>query len=127
MRTGGMVQLFPLQSMWQIATVMLALLVCDSLRADERIPDYLRDVRPILATHCFACHGPDAGARQAGLRLDQSESARQKLESGATAINPENVGGSELLRRIESVDTETVMPPPSTRKTLTADEKQLLR
>jgi mono/diheme cytochrome c family protein len=122
-----MVQLFPLQSIWQIATVMLALLVCDSLRADGRIPDYLRDVRPILATHCFTCHGPDAGARQAGLRLDQSESARQKLESGATAINPENVGGSELLRRIESVDAETVMPPPSTRKTLTADEKKLLR
>ena len=25
-----------------------------------------RDVRPILSEHCYACHGPDAGARKAG-------------------------------------------------------------
>jgi hypothetical protein len=32
-------------------------------------PDFVRDVRPILAEHCFACHGPDAGRRLAGLGL----------------------------------------------------------
>ncbi|MEO2088705.1 MAG: c-type cytochrome domain-containing protein, partial [Gemmataceae bacterium] len=32
---------------------------------------YNRDVRPILAENCFACHGPDSAARKAGLRLDQ--------------------------------------------------------
>lgn len=124
---GDRVRDFSLQSMGRIATVMLALPICASLRADEQIPDYLRDIRPILATHCFACHGPDAGSREAGLRLDQAESARQKLGSGATAIIPENVGDSELIRRIESVDADTVMPPPSTQKSLTAGEKRLLR
>ena len=26
-------------------------------------PEFNRDVRPILAEHCFACHGPDAADR----------------------------------------------------------------
>ena len=40
----------------------------------ERI-DYNWQVRPILSDNCYRCHGPDAKSRQAGLRLDQQESA----------------------------------------------------
>src|SRR5262249_55229164 len=37
--------------------------------------DFSRDVLPILSAQCFACHGPDAGKRKAGLRLDVRASA----------------------------------------------------
>ena len=44
-----------------------------SLVTTGEAPDYQRDVRPILSDRCFTCHGPDAAARKAGLRLDASK------------------------------------------------------
>ena len=35
--------------------------------------DFNRDIRPILAENCLACHGPDKNKRKAGLRLDRRE------------------------------------------------------
>lgn len=89
---------------------------------DEQVVLYNRDIRPILADHCFACHGPDSASRQAGLRLDQREAA---IESGAlVAGDPE---ASELIRRINLPDEEDeAMPPPTGHKRLSEFQRELL-
>jgi mono/diheme cytochrome c family protein len=94
--------------------------------AAERVR-FNRDVLPILADNCFACHGFDRGARQAGLRLDQRAGATTKLESGTQAIVAGNVTASALWARVSSTDHDQVMPPPATGKRLTAAQRETLR
>ncbi|WP_291044551.1 PSD1 and planctomycete cytochrome C domain-containing protein [Dyadobacter sp. 50-39] len=74
---------------------------------------YNFDIRPILSDKCFACHGPDAKKREAGLRLDLAESAYAKLKDGkGVAIFPGKPEQSELYRRITSPDPSYQMPTP---------------
>ncbi len=84
-----------------------------------------RDVLPILAEHCFACHGFDEAHREAGLRLDLSESATSELPSGMRAVVPGNPSASELLRRVVHSDPEQRMPP-APGKTLSSQQIQTL-
>src|SRR3984957_16126503 len=88
---------------------------------------FARDVLPILSTHCFTCHGPDARSLKAGLRLDVFETATKKLKSGQHAVVPGNAKESELLARIFSDDENERMPPKSAKKRLSAAEKSLLK
>lgn len=83
--------------------------------------DFNRQIRPILAEHCFHCHGPDSNQRAADLRLDV------EAEAHRSAIQVNNADASELMVRIESQDPETIMPPPSLGKKLTAEQISLFR
>lgn len=74
--------------------------------------DFQRDVRPILANHCFKCHGPDDKARKAKLRLD---------------VRPEQDVLKEILLRIDHADVEERMPPSAAKKPLSAAQKKALR
>ncbi|MCC7375748.1 MAG: PSD1 domain-containing protein [Verrucomicrobiales bacterium] len=89
--------------------------------------DFLRDVRPILSSHCFKCHGPDEKTRKADLRLDTPEGAVAPAKSGRPAVVPGKVAESELIKRVESTDADEVMPPPATKHVLTDREKKVLR
>lgn len=92
--------------------------------AAEPTVDFRRDVQPILSEYCYACHGPDAAARQAELRLDTKEGAFRKespiLVAGKSAE-------SELVRRVTSTNADEVMPPASVKKPLSAKQIETLQ
>lgn len=92
----------------------------------ERIVGFNRDVRPILADACFACHGFDAKSRKAKLRLDTPEGA-YALRKDLTPIKPGSPEDSEVWNRIISPHADSVMPPPESKKTLTAAQKETIR
>jgi hypothetical protein len=86
-----------------------------------------RDVRPILAENCFACHGFDSKHREAGLRLDTFEGASSDRD-GSRGIVPGNLAKSAVWERIQSTDPDVVMPPPkSHKKPLTAAQRQTIK
>ena len=93
-----------------------------SLAAAAESPSFNKDIRSILVENCFSCHGADSGSRKADLRLDQRDAA---IESGAIA--PGDPDSSVMLDRIFSDDPEEVMPPPSLKKVLTSEQKELLK
>ena len=83
--------------------------------------DFNQDIRPLLASKCYACHGPDEEGRKAKLRLDIREDA---LENDIIA--PGAVEDSEFHYRIRSDDPDEIMPPPESHASLTEAEKDLL-
>ncbi len=108
---------------------LLALLLLPAAGpASTDVPvQFNRDVRPILADNCFACHGFDAKARKAKLRLDISEGAFAVTKGGTIPIKPGDPQASAVWSRINAEDPEEVMPPPHTRKKLTAAQKETIR
>ncbi len=87
---------------------------------------YNRDVRPILSDKCFGCHGMDSKNRKGDRRLDTLEDAMAEKE-GVRAIVPGDLEKSDAWTRILSEDKEEVMPPPKFKKTLSKEEKDILR
>ena len=106
--------------MSRISPLLAALLA--TLPAFGAKVDYNEDVRPILSENCFYCHGPDGNKRKAKLRLDVRDAALEKK-----AFVPGDAGASELIKRLASTDSDEVMPPPDSHRTLTAAQKEILK
>jgi hypothetical protein len=109
------------------AAIALARLAAAQTPGAAAPVQFNRDVRPILAEHCWKCHGVDARARRAGLRLDVREEAVKPADSGVAAIIPGDPGASELLRRVTAADGSERMPPEGSARGLDAAEIDVLK
>ncbi len=111
--------------------IITAALLFPALLRAETAPDFAHEIRPILSSHCFKCHGPDADERKGGkegaggLRLDTEDGARADL-GGSVALMPGKPGESELIARITTKEKDDLMPPVKSGKKLTAHEIDLL-
>ena len=119
-----------LNSYGQLYLLAAMLVSAASGVAQERLPttkvSYERDVVPILAQHCFPCHGPDQAARQATLRLDMRTAALEMRTNGA-ALVPGDAGASLIWQRVTSEDGDQRMPPVESGKKLLDEQRETLR
>ena len=88
-------------------------------QAPERV-EFHRDVRPVLAEACFACHGASEATRQAELRLDTADFIE-------THVRPGDAEGSPLFQRLTTEEPIGLMPPASSGRSLSAGQIQLVR
>jgi Protein of unknown function (DUF1553)/Protein of unknown function (DUF1549)/Planctomycete cytochrome C len=86
------------------------------------LPDFTRDVQPILERHCISCHGPVKA--RAGLRIDSATALHKGGDSGP-AVVPGKSGESRLLLAVLGAKDVAVMPPKGPR--LSLDEIATLR
>ena len=106
-----------------LTSLLLVFISTDIARSDDY---FSSKVRPILATHCFKCHGPDDKARQARMRLDLRDEATKLTRTMHRPIVPGKPDESELIARIFSKDAN-IMPPPHAKLALSNEQKQILK
>ena len=82
--------------------------------------EFNRDIRPILAESCLACHGPNETARQADLRLDTDDFI-------GTMVVPGDAEASPLFQRLTTGDSVARMPPASSGRSLTGAQVDAVR
>ncbi|MEM8937986.1 MAG: PSD1 and planctomycete cytochrome C domain-containing protein [Bacteroidota bacterium] len=102
------------------------------VQLNQQIPDsidYSLHVKPILSDRCFACHGPDKNAIEAGLSLNSAEDAYIALgdEKDRYGLVPGDSENSEVIKRIYTEDQGLLMPPPESNLVLSDYEKELLK
>ncbi len=91
-----------------------AVVACNQGTADEPTPTvdplefFEKEVRPLLAEHCYACHSVQARKLQAGLLVDSRAALLRGGDSGA-ALTPGDADASLLM---EAVRYESYEMPP---------------
>ncbi|MBX7166140.1 MAG: DUF1553 domain-containing protein [Pirellulales bacterium] len=78
--------------------------------ATERI-DYAAQIQPLLAAHCYKCHGPQK--QESGLRLDQKAAALNHPEAVyGPAIVPGKSAESVLIQAVSGTHADLERMPP---------------
>ena len=104
------------------AWVAAALACAGALPAEEQI-DFVRDIQPILSTHCYECHADTEV--EGGIRWDQ-KSALLGGDSGEVTVVPGKPGEGTLLAYVRGEGDER-MPPEGAGEPLSDAQIVLLK
>jgi mono/diheme cytochrome c family protein len=131
MTASSLLRVRTLTSVWSRSLLLSALLAATALSAPAKPApkpaagarvSYEKDVKPLLAARCYACHGN--GTRLGGLALDSREAL---LTGGQTHpdVVPGNSARSYLIQLVSGAVPGKVMPAKGPR--LTPGQIQVLR
>ncbi len=120
-------------SAWTLAAALLSVVAVTfeapdlsaRAQATPAVPpvSFNREILPILANNCFACHGPDEKKRETKFHFDTQEGMFAKRG----VIEPGNAAESLLVEKITDPNPKDRMPPPESGHTLTTRQIDLLR
>src|SRR5437867_3066179 len=85
--------------------------------------DFVKDIQPIFANHCYECHGPKK--QEHDLRLDQKTTATRGGESGPAFVAGKSAQ-SRLIQAVAGLETDLARMPKK-RDPLSAEQIGLLR
>jgi len=105
---------------------LLGLLTLAAPAAAQQKVDFQRDIRPILSSACFQCHGPDEKNRKADLRLDTKAGAFADRD-GTIGFVPGKPDKSAAYLRLSAEDAKKRMPPAKSGKTVSKQQTELIR
>jgi mono/diheme cytochrome c family protein len=94
-------------AVWMLAAVAFGT-ARSAPAAEAAKVDFATGVQPILAEHCYQCHGPDK--QESGLRFDLRAEALKGGDSGPLFVAGKS-SESEIVRRITAEDESERMPP----------------
>jgi hypothetical protein len=78
-----------------------------AVETEASLQHFEKKIRPLLAEHCWSCHGPDE--REGGLRLDSAEGVRRGSESGPVIV-PGKADESRIVQVVRRTG-DVKMPP----------------
>jgi mono/diheme cytochrome c family protein len=102
-----------------LCTSWLVLSAATEVRAEV---DYLSEVKPLLISHCVACHGPVR--QKGGLRLDTAVAIRKGGESGSAISR--NSPDESLLLEVLTGKAGFMMPPEGEGERLSESEVAII-
>ncbi len=89
-------------------TVAALIALANPVRAQAPPVEFARDIRPILESKCFSCHGSEK--QKSGLRLDLKVKAFEGGDTGPVIV-PGKSSESDLIDRVLSDEADVRMPP----------------
>ncbi|MCP4853235.1 MAG: DUF1553 domain-containing protein [Fuerstiella sp.] len=111
----------------EMCVFILASMAVSPVAAQEEKVNFGRQIRPLLAEKCFACHGLDGETRSTEFRMDTKDGLFAPLESGGVAIVPGDLDASIIYQRLTTDDMDAHMPPVDAEKQFSKNEIDLVR
>lgn len=112
---------------WLFATTFVVSIalpgVSISAQSTTTTIDYKTEIKPLLKTHCFACHG--SLKQESTLRLDSGKSIFKGGEIGPAVITGNSA--DSLLYQVLTKDADIEMPPAGQGRKLKTEEIQLIK
>ena len=93
MTTANRLEMF--RAVMLLCLIWLSASTSKASTMDVREPFFESKVRPLLAIHCFECHGEDS--QEGGLRLDNAKLLPHPGENGPVVVNEKPDESRQLI------------------------------